>query len=40
MLLQFINRLSEEQIIELINYGNKKRDPEYFVVATSVKNLK
>lgn len=39
MLLQFINRLNEEQIIELINYKNKKRDPEYFVEATSTKIL-
>lgn len=39
MPLQFINRLNEEQIIELINYGNKKRDPEYFIEATFAKIL-
>lgn len=39
MPLQFINRLNEEQIIELINYGNKKRDPEYFIAATFAKIL-
>lgn len=39
MPLEFINRLNEEQLIALINYGNKKRHSEYFVEVTSAKIL-
>ncbi|MCX4253836.1 MAG: hypothetical protein OSJ63_01025 [Bacilli bacterium] len=40
MPLEFLKNLSEEQILALINYVNKKRDPEYFREATDAQILK
>ncbi|MCI8671081.1 MAG: hypothetical protein HFI36_03470 [Bacilli bacterium] len=40
MPLEFLKDLSEEQILALINYVNKKRDPEYFREVTDAQILK